>query len=332
MYNVRNRELLSGWVDYLQNQAAGNLVGDKAQNNIMQAANYWNLLQGDNIYTLECPLTGKPSSGFTSQYSTDFYLQGNLLEGKLGESYNRFLNMYANKVGPKYRFYIEANTALENSKDLAIYLELPRKNPEEVIRLTLGAIGNIGIIPTVENLFSKAECLDPLMLGSIFSRLQAPVRVCFSTTEHLLRKPGRLDAMINFLKSLPDTENLINDIQELEQLGLFDFCLFIDVYPNGSIGPLYVLELNSLAFTPKELVETLRSQQGSAFIAFLQKNNLVDKRLEVIGRCCFNATLPRVNENDKEEKLLSMTSRFKINYRKGERHSAKVCIQGIKVD
>lgn len=332
MYNVRNRELLSGWVDYLQNQAAGNIVGNKAKNNILQANDYWNLSQGDNIYTLECPLSGKPSTGFTSQYSTEFYLQGNSLEGKLGETYNRFLNLYAKKVGPKYRFYIEANTVLENSKDLAIYLELPRKNPEEIIRLTLGAIDNIGIEHTIEDLISKAEGLDALMLGSIFSRLHAPVRICFSTTDHLLRKPGRLDSIINFLKNLPDTENLINDIQEIEQIGLFDFCLFIDIYPDGSLGPLYVLELSSLAFSPRELVETLRSKQGSTFIAFLQRNNLVDKRLEALGRCCFNATLPKVNENDKDEKLLSMSSRFKINYRNGARQSAKVCIQGIKVD
>lgn len=328
--SVRNKELLDGWVGYLENQAAPELVGSQAKLKILQAVNSWELLQGEELYCLECPLLGKASTGFSTQYSTNKILEGNAFSGKLGEKYNRFLGLYSQKIGPKCRFYLEVDPNSENDRDLAMFLELPAKNPEPVIRLALGALGNLNLEKTIDALFSQAQGLDPLMLGSVFTRLHMPVRICFATVEHIVRKPGRLDAMVNFLKSLANTQNIIEDLLEIEQTGLFDFCLYVDVYPNGSIGPMLGLELSCFDFIPKEQLRTLQSEQFYKFRDILLKYNLVDKRFDYLLRCCFNATLPKVKEDDKEETLLSLISRFKITYKNGERQSAKVYLQGVR--
>lgn len=328
MSNVNNRDLLAGWLGYLEEQAASDLVGSKAKLNILQAIDDWSLLQADQFYCLECPLLGDAGVDFSLQYGTDTFLAGANFVGKLGEKYNRFFNLYSQKIGPKQHFYIELDTCSGDSNKLAIFMELPKDKKEAVIHLALGFMGKLGLEQKLEVLRHRAKNLEPVMLGSMLSRLQAPVRICFSPKEHVLNKPERMDDMISFLEGLSNTKNVIEDIREIAQMGFLDCYLDIDILPDGSIGPAIGLELMCCAYSLEQQHMMLDSMQFHRFKEFLQKHALTDERIDCLKRCVFYADLPKATEEEPQEKLFSMISHFKMSYKNGERQPAKVYLQG----
>lgn len=336
---LSNIEILDGWLAYIQQpDMLGSIVG-RSKQNIMTAVDRLSLMGSEELYRLECPLKGEAGMDFALQYDTKSFFEGGIFKGR-SERFNHFFELYARLVGPQKKFSLELDTLAGTGTQVAVFLDIQDRT-DKVIEKLLSYQGENRRMPAMQRLLQNVAGLKPKTLGFIYSRPGMPMRFTFAGDyDSLLDVVQKLDAgrqsramqkaleHSEQLRELQANSPIVQDLRVLKGLGIFNCALDVDVMPDGSVGPIYGLELTPKASTVEEQTKLLSSQEFGSFVGLLEKGGVSDKRLYCIDKGIFEIPLPQ--EGCSPESLYSRLASFKIRYKQGKRLPAKIFIQGYR--
>lgn len=334
---LSNREILDGWLAYIQQpDMLGPIVG-RSKQNIMTAVERMSLTGSEEAYFLECPLKGEPGMDFALQYDTKSFFEGGIFKGR-SERFNHFFELYARLVGPQKKFSLELDTLAGTGTQVAVFLDI-QDRAEKVVEKLLAYQGENRRMTAMQKILQAADKLKPKTLGFIYSRPGMPMRFTFQGDyDCLLDFVQKLDAGRQSramqkalehneqLRELQANSPIVQDLRTLKGLGVFSVSIDVDIMPDGSVGPIYGLELVPKAKTVEEQNKLLSSLEFGSFVSLLEQGLVTDKRLYCIDKGIFQVPLPQ--ESGTQEYLYSRLDSFKLRYKQGKRLPAKIFIQG----
>lgn len=281
-------------------------------------------------FYLEFPLSGNPCTDLVVLYeevaSDSRFAHGN------GFGYQEMLDWYSTlPVDRGYAMGFEVDTGTGQTDKAGIYFQ-PRSSTE-LIKPFLKTVGEES---RASSYLAVSEHLPSHMpsayIGLFPGREESPMRIGGYTSPDtsimLAESPGVLrDAFeaIGFTAWDDEMLAICRDLYSVAEDTDYQF----DIYPDGSLGDTFGLDMSLRHIHPNEAVRWIEQGNGKEIFIKLKNYGLIDDRYKKIPGASFAKGIP-VTKEDGHAALLGLSCRFsyvKVKFKAGKPMPAKLYLR-----
>ncbi len=225
-------------------------------------------------------------------------------------------------------FGFELDTSREQVPMAAIHFQ-PREH-DELVRPFFDAVGESGRADAYFDLVCRLPAgWRPQFFGLFRGRPGSPLRVCgyLSDEEQELcaHDSARLAEVLAHAGFSATNEKMLAQTRELLAAAVGDVDYQLDLYPDGTLGDTFALDVEFKMETPQAVRDSFREGPAARVMRLLEGWGVADERWRLIPQASFARSLPVERENGEQAlyTLTLMPGWAKLRWRRGELQPSK---------
>lgn len=316
------------WLSYLnKNCGAESLLGVDLSNVAQQAWVYNCANDMGNFYG-EAPLLGPAAMDLSCQYMFSLFAKGNAFKDhefeEQGEKFtyvSRLLMKRCPDFAKEGCMFLEADTSKGPQDKLSVFYNIVEPYFQELLPQVFQQEAYSGMEAKVLEVCRRLHpYADIWQLGLMQGREHRPVRLCM----HIQK--GSFYECMRLLGKAEQIEVIKKQLQPILDLNIFTEDLMdIDVYPDGSVGPVLGFELCVKKPYPIAQKTLYSTEKYARFKELLVANGMADERINVVEQCV--VSMVALDKGQPPYHMYSGLSHYKLLWNDGVAMPSKVYLR-----